>query len=158
MKSLFRCQCHFDGNELSGEPPTRGECAHHAQMRRDIEALRTQLTESEARRERAEAAIRLQANAMRSYKSAESAIAAGDRRAAEQLRAESSPEALESERAANAVLTEENAQLRAELAAYERALEIVSASPGVGWQANVVLQIRREQKRELAKANGKGEL
>lgn len=58
------------------------------------------------------------------------AVSSGQLAEAARLRAESSPEALESEREANAVLTRENDELRAEVARLKDALEKLSEELG----------------------------
>ena len=72
------------------------------------------VAEKNARIEKLEAAIKLQANAARNGMNAATEISRHQVETARRLRAESSPEALESERQANAILTSERDRLQAE--------------------------------------------
>lgn len=88
-----------------------------------IESQAREIAELRADLDKARTAIRVQAAAVRTLDTTGRVLAAHDRAAAERARSESRPEALESERAMNAQLTEENDALRARAEAAERAIK-----------------------------------
>jgi len=84
--------------ELEGEAMTRSQ--DDGKLEREIERLQGQVADRDA-------AIRRQANSAKMGMDAALAISGQQMQQAEKLRAESSPGALESERAMNAILTDE---------------------------------------------------
>lgn len=81
-----------------------------------IESQAREIAELRADLDKARTAIRVQAAAVRTLDTTGRVLAAHDRAAAERARSESRPEALESERAMNAKLTDDSDTAQRELA------------------------------------------